>query len=235
MESAIYLLVVLIEYVLLVTTAAPFLLANRFGKAPNLGIAIWFGLFFSSMAAGLTAISIAAWSIIETWYQLQIETDIWVLLAASFAPWIMLALAGILLALSNQRLEPLFRIAKELDLLTTLARREVESFHKAKVFELDVPGYLAMTKNYEIYISRAVFELPDRQFNAVLWHEYGHIRLRHQRLKRFTALMMQLTPWFVVSRGFSVEIARLCESAADLYALRRVYSKDLAEARQFFI
>ncbi len=234
MESSIYLLLVLIEYVLLVSTAAPFILVNRFSKTPNLGIAIWFLLFFSAMAASIVAVGIAAWSIIETYYLLQSATDIWMILAVSFAPWLMLAFAGILLALSNQKLEPLFRAAKEFDQLAQLARREVESFHKAKVYELEVPGYIALTKGYEIYLSKAVFDLPDRHLDAILWHEYGHIRLKHQRLKRFTGLMMQLAPWFVVSRGFSSEVAKLCEMAADKYALKRVYSKDLAEARAHF-
>ena len=235
METSIYLLVVLIEYLLLVTTSAPLLLANRFSKFPNLGIAVWFFLFFTAMAAALSAFGIAAWSIIETYYLLQSSTDIWLILAASFAPWVMLAFAGILLALSNQKLEPLFQAAKEFDDLARLARREVESFHKAKVYELELPGYFAMTKGYEIYLSKAVFDLPERQLNAVLWHEYGHIRLRHNSLKRFTRLMMQLAPWFAVSRGFSYEVAKLCEIAADRYALKRVYSKDLVEARQHFI
>ncbi|MEY3561124.1 MAG: hypothetical protein RL068_276 [Actinomycetota bacterium] len=234
METSIYLLVVLIEYVLLVTTSAPFLMANRFTKFPNLGIGVWFGLFFSAMLSGVLAVGIAAWSIVETWYRLQEATDPWLILSASFAPWVMLGLAGILLALSNQKLEPMFRAAQKLDLLNMLARREVETFHKAKVYELDVPGYLALTKDYSIYLSKAVFELPERQLNAVLWHEYGHIRLGHQRLKRFTSLMMQLAPWLVVSRGFSYEIAKLCELAADKYALRKVYSKDLIEARRLF-
>jgi len=233
-ESSIYLLLVLIEYVLLVSTAAPFILVNRFSKTPNLGIAIWFLLFFSAMASAITAMGIAAWSIIETYYLLQTATDLWLILAASIAPWLMLAFAGILLALSNQKLEPLFRAAKQFDQLAQLARREVESFHKAKVYELEIPGFLALTKGYAIYLSKAVFDLPEKQLNAILWHEYGHIRLKHQRLKRFTNLMMQLTPWFVVSRGFAFEVAKLCEIAADRYALKRVYSKDLVEARQHF-
>ena len=108
MESSIYLLLVLIEYVLLVSTAAPFILVNRFSKAPNLGIAIWFLLFFSAMASAITAVGIAAWSIIVTYYLLQTATDIWLILAASIAPWLMLAFAGILLALSNHKLDPLF-------------------------------------------------------------------------------------------------------------------------------
>ena len=235
MESSIYLLLVLIEYVLLVSTAAPFILVNRFSKTPNLGIALWFLLFFSAMASGITAVGIAAWSIIETYYLLQSSTDIWLILAASIAPWLMLAFSGILLALSNQKLEPLFIAAKQFDQLAQLARREVESFHKAKVYELEIPGFLALTKGYAIYLSKATFDLPEKQLNAILWHEYGHIRLRHQRLKRFTNLMMQLTPWFVVSRGFAFEVTKLCEIAADRYALKRVYSKDLVEARQHFI
>ncbi len=235
MEFSIYLLLVLIEYVLLVSTAAPFILANRFRKHPNLGIGIWFTLFFTAMAAAILALGIAACSIIETYYLLQTATDIWLVLAISFAPWLLLGFAGILLALSNQKLEPLFRAAKEFDQLAKLARREVEAFHKAKVYELEIPGYLAITKGYEIYLSKAVFDLPERQLDAILWHEYGHIRLGHQRLKRVTGLMMQLTPWFVVSRAFSAEVSKLCEFAADKYAQKRVYSKDLAEARANFI
>jgi hypothetical protein len=42
-------------------------------------------------------------------------------------------------------------------------------------------------------------------------------------------------PWFAVSRAFSKEVDRLCELAADNYALRKVYSKDLYEARALFI
>ncbi len=234
MESSIYLLVILIEYLLLVSTSAPFLMANRFQKAPEIGIAIWFGLFFSAMFAGIAAVGIAAWSIIETYYRLQEGADIWFVLGASFAPWVMLGLAGILLALSNQKLEPMFQAAKEFDLLSKLTVREVESFKKAKVYELDLPGFFAITKDSGIYLSREVFALPIRQYEAILWHEYGHIRLKHQRLKRFTNLMMQLAPWFAVSRGFSYEIAKLCELAADKYALRKVYSKDLIEARRLF-
>ena len=234
MESSIYLLLVLIEYVLLVSTAAPFILVNRFTKTPSVGIAVWFTLFFTAMAAAVLAVGIAIWSIVETYLLLQTKTDIWVILAVSFAPWLLLAFAGILLALSNQRLEPLFRAAKEFDQLALLARREVEAFHRAKVYELEIPGFIALTKGYQIYLSKAVFELPEPQLNAVLWHEYGHIRLGHQRLKRITHLMMQLTPWFVVSKAFGVEVARLCETSADKYALKRVYSKDLAEARAHF-
>lgn len=234
MESSIYLLVILIEYVLLVTTSAPFLMANRFRKAPEVGIAIWFGLFFSAMIAGISAVAIAAWSVIETYYRLQAGGEIWFVLGASIAPWVMLGLAGILLALSNQKLEPMFQAAKTFDLLSRLSVREVETFRKARVFELDVPGFIALTKDSDIYLSREVFRLPIRQYEAILWHEYGHIRLKHQRLKRFTNLMMQLAPWFAVSRGFSYEIAKLCELAADRYALRKVYSKDLVEARRLF-
>jgi len=234
-ETSIYLLVILIEYVLLVTTSAPFLMANRFTKTPNLGIGIWFALFFSAMVAGIISVGIAAWSIIETYYRLQESQEIWVVLAASIAPWLMLGMAGILLALSNQKLEPMFRAAQEIDLLSKLAVREVETFHKAKVYELDVPGYIGIARDYEIYLSREVFTLPQRQLNAIYWHEYGHIRLGHRRLKRFTNLMMQLAPWFAVSRGFSYEIAKLCELAADQYALKRVYSKDLIEARRLFV
>jgi hypothetical protein len=188
-EFSIYLLLVLIEYVLLVSAAAPFILVNRFTKTPSIGIAVWFTLFFTAMAATVFAVGIAVWSIVETYLLLQTKTDIWVILAVSFAPWLLLAFAGILLALSNQRLEPLFRAAKEFDQLALLARREVEAFHRAKVYELEIPGFIALTKGYEIYLSRAVFELSEQQLKPVRWPQYFHISLWHKRINRITHLI----------------------------------------------
>lgn len=234
MES-IFLIVILLEYVLMVTTAAPMFLVSRFDKAPNLGIGIWFGLFFSVLLAGAVSIWLASWSIFETYLRLQADEEIWFTLLASVAPWILLGFAGILLALANQKLAPLFVQGKKADYLSLIAPRELFDYRRAKVYELDLPNYFAFTKDRGIYLTSAVFELPHNQLHAILRHEYGHISLGHQNLKRFTALAVQLMPWFAVSRAFSKEVGRLCELAADNYALRRVFSKDLLEARKLFI
>lgn len=234
MES-IFLIVILVEYVLLVTTAAPMFLVGRFSRIPNLGILVWFLLFFSVVLATVVAIALASWSIFETYLRLQAGESIWFVLLASIAPWALLGFAGILLALGNQKLAPLFVQGKKADYLSLIAPRELFKYRRAKVYELDVPNYFAFTKDLGIYLTKAAFELPHEQLQAILRHEYGHIKLGHQNLKRITGLAVQLLPWFAVSRAFSKEVERLCEIAADNYALRRVYSRDLFEARKRFI
>lgn len=234
MES-IFLIVILIEYVLLVTTAAPMFLVGRFRRIPTFGILVWFLLFFSVVAATAVSLALASWSIFETYLRLQSGESIWFVLLASVAPWALLGFAGILLALANQKLAPLFVQGKKADYLSLIAPRELFKYRRARVYELDVPNYFAFTKDLGIYLTKAAFELPHEQLQAILRHEYGHIKLGHQNLKRITGLAVQLLPWFAVSRAFSKEIERLCEIAADNYALRRVYSKDLFEARKLFI
>ncbi len=234
MES-IFLIVILVEYVLLITTAAPMFLVGRFSRIPNLGILVWFLLFFSVVLATVIAIALASWSIFETYLRLQAGGSIWFVLLASIAPWALLGFAGILLALGNQKLAPLFVQGKKADYLSLIAPRELFKYRRARVYELDVPNYFAFTKDLGIYLTKAAFELPHEQLQAILRHEYGHIKLGHQNLKRITGLAVQLLPWFAVSRAFSKEVERLCEIAADNYALRRVYSRDLFEARKRFI
>ncbi len=234
MES-IFLIVVLVEYVLLVTTAAPMFLVARFNKRPSLGIAAWFALFFSVILASIVSIGLASWSIFETYVRLQTGEDIWFTLLASIAPWALLGFAGILVALANQKLAPLFTQGKRADYLSLIAPNERFKYRRAKVYELDVPGYFAFTKNLGIYLTKAAFDLPQPQLQAILRHEYGHIALGHQKLKRVTALAIQLMPWFAVSRAFSKEVERLGELAADNYALQKVDSRDLYEARRHFI
>jgi Zn-dependent protease with chaperone function len=234
MEIPLYLLILLIEWVLLVTVAAPLFFAGRFDKTPNIGIWLWFTVLLSAVLATAISIVIATVSIFTTWQNLSAGQSLGITLLASVAPWVLLGAAGILLALANQRLAPLFAIRDKLDPLTNLMARQIMAYRKAQIMELDVPGYFALTRDKQIYLSKAVFELPAKQLAAIMRHEYGHIKLRHQNLKQFAYLIYQLFPWVVASRALVYEIDRLCELSADKYALHRVYSKDLIEARSKF-
>jgi len=235
MEINLYLLIILIEWVMLVTVAAPMFFAGRFSKTPNLGIWLWFTSLLSAVLATSISIVIAAVSIFTTWQNLSAGQNLAKTLLSSFAPWVLLGVAGILLAVANQRLAPLFAIRGELDPLADLMAREIMAYRKAKIMELDVPGYFALTRDKQIFLSKAVFELPAKQLAAIMRHEYGHIKLRHQNLKQFAYLIYQLFPWVAASRALVYEVDRLCELSADKYAIYRVYSKDLIEARSKFI
>lgn len=220
---------------MLVTIAAPMFFAGRFRKTPSLGIYLWLVSVSSSILASAVAFGIGLWSVFQTYVALQAEAALWSALISSFAPWVLLALAGVLLAVANQRLAPLFEIKPELGSLDDLGGRWIRDYRRARVVELEIPGYFALTRGKTIYLSSQSFALPERQLEAVLRHEYGHIALGHQRIKRFAYLIYQLLPWVVASRALRSEIDALCEIAADNYALRRVYSKDLFEARRLFV
>jgi hypothetical protein len=128
-----------------------------------------------------------------------------------------------------------FTISQKLDPLAGLIAREIMAYRKAKIMELDAPGYIAHTREKQIFLSKEVFELPAKQLAAIMRREYGHVKLRHQRIKQFAYLIYQLFPWAAASRALIYEVDRLCELSADKYALYRVYSKDLIEAKSRFI
>lgn len=234
MEYSLYLLILLIEWVMLVTIAAPLFLAGKFRSKPTLGIFLWLTAIATSILATVWALLIAVTSVFESYFRLQQDDDMLSILLVSFAPWLLLGFAGILLALVNQRLSSLFRVEKQ-PIESMLGGKLKQTFRKANVLELSLPGYFALTRGKEIFFSKAVFELPAKQFKAVLEHEYGHIALRHGLIKKFAFLIYQLVPWVVASRAMKNEIDVLAELAADNYALKRVDRKDLNQARRLFV
>lgn len=234
MESSLYLLIVLVEWVLLVTLAAPMFLSGRFRKNPTIGIALWILAVSSSIAAVLVAMGIAVSSVFTSYFALQEVDDLGIALITSFAPWILLAFAGILLALGNQRLAPLYELSSKSKDETFGSTKRLE-FRRVDVYELHAPDYIAFTSGKAIFLSSAVFSLPSEQFEAVVIHEYAHIKLRHEIVKKFCYLIYRLIPWVVASRAMVKEIELLCEVAADLRALRDVERETLLAARKLFI
>jgi hypothetical protein len=234
MEIPLYLLIILIEWVMLITVAGPLFFAGRFNKTPNIGIWFWFTILISAVLATAVSVGIATASIFTTWQNLATGQSLGITLLASFAPWVLLGAAGILLALANQRLAPLFTIMEKQDPLADRTARQIMAYRKAQIMELDVPGYFALTRDKQIYLSKAVFELPAKQLAAIMRQEYGHIKFRHQDLKQFAHLFYRLFPRVVASRALVHEIERLCELSAYKYAIYRVYSKDLIEAKSKF-
>lgn len=235
MNNELLALVLLLELILAISTAAPLGLSGRFARYPNLGIAIWFLLIATSFLAALAAIAIAFASVFVSYFNLQAGADIGETLLVSFAPWILLAFAGVLLAITNLRLTPYFEGRDQKIDLSRLAKNIDTSFQGVSVRELEVPGYVAITQSRVIYLSSAALGLDKTSLEAILWHEYGHIRLGHHLLKTVSSLALIVAPWFLVSRVFSFEIQRLCELAADRFALKHVSRVALTKARRLFL
>ena len=104
MSNLLVAIPLLIEWVLVVTIATPFALVNnRFVYAhPRFGLTLWFTAFTTSALALLTALGLAVWSIFDTYATLQTVSgaaDFWPSIASSFAPWLLLAFGGIMMAL----------------------------------------------------------------------------------------------------------------------------------------
>src|SRR5210317_782560 len=87
---------------------------GRFPKTPSLGILLWLSSLLSSILATIAALALASYSVFTTYQNLQAEDDLGYVLIASFAPWVLLGLAGILIAVGNQRLAPLFEVPRSL-------------------------------------------------------------------------------------------------------------------------
>lgn len=241
MTAPLIIIPIALEWVILVTTLAPIFLPSRrlFFKFPNLGLFTWFAALLSAGVAALAASSVMVWSIIETWLALEANpagSPSWLAVFwASFAPWLILAAAGISLAVINLRIEPLVVAAKQTQPLFEGALRPVQNFMGVEVFEIALPFAVAFTRNRQIVVSSVVREvLTDGQFEAVLFHELAHIRGNHNALKKLAGFVRTLSPRLAASKALVVEVDLLCELAADKRALREVEAQTLQSARRIF-
>jgi Zn-dependent protease with chaperone function len=227
-----------LEWVVIASTIAP-LWFGLFTKRPRLGIASWFLLFLSSGIALLTAIVIAVWSVAYNFENLEKHSEnLFLTIFYSIAPWVLLAMAGIALNLINLRVELVVQNFKKLMSTPVLPAKHLRTFQgvSVEVIEIDSVMAIALNRPKKILISRgALNELSDNELEAVLWHEYAHLAARHNALKRLAKMVALLAGFIRASKVMSYEIDRLCEVAADNYAMKRVDPVVLKSARAKFV
>ena len=229
-----------IELTVLITTIAPLALTGRFGGKPNLGIALWLGSFLVAFLSVVTALAISVWSVFDTWHALQSHTQpLWHTILFSFAPWIILGFAGITMALIAQKLDPIREARKSDVLFGQLPSTRLLNFHGLEVRMIELPIWIAFTRgigrNAKIYVSRLAHEnLKSEEFEALLWHERGHALQWHNAIKGVVGIIRLLGGLMLASRVLNSEINRLCESAADIAALRHTSQMVLNAARAKF-
>ncbi len=242
MTAPLLIIPIALEWVILVTTLAPIFLPSRrlFLKFPVIGLFVWFATLLSAGIAALIALAVTIWSVAETWVALEATpagsanwlAAFWV----SFAPWLMLAAAGISLALVNLRIEPLVAAAKQTAPLFDGALRPVQNFMGVEVCEISLPIAVAFIRNRQIVLSSGVRQvLTQEQFEAVLWHELAHVRGNHNSLKRLAGFVRTVSPRLAASKALVTQVEILCELAADKSALKRVDARTLTSARKIFL
>jgi Zn-dependent protease with chaperone function len=229
-----------IEWVIMVTSAAPILLLGRFERIPRFGLRVWFAALLSSGLATVLAVGIAVASIFDTYLKLSaahLGSSGWLAtLGVSFAPWLILAISGIALAITNHRLEPILANAREVGPLLATAARPWRSFHGHQVKLIELPIFVAGVVSGTILVSTAAERaLTSEELDAVLWHEVGHLRGRHNQLKRLAGFVQTLSPWLVASQALVNEVHRLAELDADQFATKYVNPDLLKATRSKFL
>jgi Zn-dependent protease with chaperone function len=220
----------LIEWVLVVTITTPFALVNsRYVYShPRFGIAMWFSAFASSVFALFAALGLAVWSIFDTYATLQTVRgveDFWPSVATSFAPWLLLAFGGISLALITQRLEPLGSL--DATATTSINGGSTLRMHRGvRVVVVELPVVLAFSLGRSItstdaqivITSQTIAQLTEAELDAVLDHEFYHLKARHQLCNWLVRLLSLLTSRLLTTRLMTRETELLFELAADRFA-----------------
>ena len=216
------------------------LLAGRFDISPKLGLAVWFAALLSSGIAISVAVVVAVSSIMETYLKLlaaPLGSASWLqTLGVSFAPWFILAISGIALALINLRIEPLISSARLAAPMLDAALRPWMDFNGYRVMQLELPVMVAAVAKGKILISTSARNtLLENELHAVLWHEIGHLRGRHNQLRQLAGFIRTLSPWLIASNVLVFEVDRLSEIDADRFALKHVDDRLLRETRSKFL
>ena len=239
MNPPLLLIPLAIEWVILVTTLAPIVLVGRFTNRANLGITIWFATFLSAGFATLIAIGISVWGYVQTVESLNYSEfgspTWWLELLMSFAPWFALAVGGVTLALVNQRIEPMLNTARAVTPLLNLSKIPMRTFFGVAVSTVELPFAYAFATGNEILLSNFVINhLSKDELDAVLWHEFYHVRRKHFWLKRLARIIRVLSPRIAASRALVSEIEKLIEYSADAFAITKTDLQTVELARKLF-
>ena len=235
----------LLMWVLLVTVGSPLALSNRklLQRRPRLGLLIWFTLLLSAFLATLAFVELAFLLALELWMQLSTTStglqNLAVVIFTSLAPWVLLAGGSGVLVLVNARLEPFGKQAAQMKEALDSELPADFSFEGVAVSLVNVAYPVAFAtrvsgKNRIIISSGAKALLTEDEWDAVLWHEIGHIWGGHNLLKRIAYLVKALTPRLPVSQAMVTNTELLCELEADAFAAKHASQAALESARNKF-
>lgn len=237
MPLPLFLLIVALELLVAISILVPTALPGRFSSRPQLGILVWLTSFAVAITTVVVAVTMAIWIAATEYLALSkvdlAHTNLPSVILASFAPWLLLALAGISLVLANGRLQHIGRNEAELSARLEVAARSFD-WQGVRVLVTPVAVPLAGVMRGRVIISEPVDALPPPQRDAVLWHELAHIRLKHGAVRTLSRLVTRLFPKVSAALAMRSELDRLSELAADAWAARRCDPEVLLSARAQF-
>ena len=201
---------------------------------------MWLLLFLSAGLAFCLATVVATWAVIDNFVNLEAHRqNLLATITFSLAPWLLFALAGVAINLINLKLEPIIAKFKAVIASPALPAKPHAEFQGLPVHQIELSTYMAFSTDRPerriLLSSKAIADLTEPELEAVLWHEYGHLRMGHPQIKRLVRLVAVLASFVRASRVMSHEVDRLCELAADAYALEHVDVVVLKTARAKFV
>lgn len=229
-----------IEWVILITALMPKLLVGMFYNVPRFALTLWFTYFISSVIAGVAAILITFWALLDL---LQYSSSAKILageVGSQIGLWFLVALSGVAIALINLKTEPLIEKASVAKKELASTAKAFGAFENVTLYQVAFPVPLALVAKIGgklgiVVSNTALDELNNDELEAIYWHEFAHIRGRHNLLKAVAKTVALLTPNFRASKFFRLETDHLVELAADNYAKKRVSSATLERAREKFL
>lgn len=197
---------------------------------PRLALGAWFGSFF--LGAGLVTLGLLvslAGAIITPPAATGAES-----LALTGAAWIGLGLLGAAATFVAAAAEPLAqrqRAALAALAPTAVSREARRGFTLVRFDAAEALAYAMPGRAPEIFVSSAMESLlPPAQLEAVLAHEYAHLRHRHGGAMRIAQVNALCLPRLRSGRALQRATTLLVELAADDAAARQAGAAHLANA-----
>lgn len=241
MQQLLALVVLLLAWVEVATIAIPKILTNNQWayRHPRTAITIWFAALLSAGLSVFGALCIAFAAAFEIWWspnEFSSKTTLAEQLLISFAPWLLLAMTGIALALASRAIEP--QLAQVQPISKLEVGRPVAKYRSVTLreVEIDFPillslGTTLLQKNSAIVYSTAIRKaLNQTQFDAALSHEYAHLLQLHSIGKVATKIAALLSYRILETKLIQIETNLLFEIAADNYAAKRTSKAAIASA-----
>jgi Zn-dependent protease with chaperone function len=119
--------------------------------------------------------------------------------------------------------------------LLNLSKAPMRDFHGVPVSTVELPFAYALATSEEILLSNfVVTHLSENELEAVLWHEFYHVRRNHFWIKRLARLINLMSPRLSASSALVTEIEKLLEISADVFAITMTDRPIVEAARKLF-
>ena len=220
---------------------APGTWLGMFRRKPNFGIRIWVTTVLLTLFSLFSSIGLALYVALDTYDYLTRgsigDSSIVTVIAVSVLPWVLVAGIGIWISLMTMKFEPLLIEARALSEKFMSIGRASRTFQDIPVILVPLEPRLAFAKRVGgeslIFMTRGTANaLTEKQLEAVLWHEYTHLKNHHLEIKSLAQRLLVAAPWSWLAICFNHEINVLTELAADQVAEKRIGAKALVEAKE---